>query len=146
MIKLEELSDEWTKDCNLDYSNIKLEILNIPKLHAKYIRHLNDHKRASLKVKFDYDKMKEIRTSYYLGYLDKETLDQYGWEQFDLNIKTKGGVEKFINADELLIKLLQKKSYHDLAISTCEAILKELSSRTWQLKSYIDYEKFLSGV
>jgi hypothetical protein len=145
MIKLDELTDEWANDCNIDNTNIKLEILNIPKLHAKYIRHLNDHKKASFKVKIDYDKMKEIRSSYYLGYLDKETLDEYGWDQFDLNIKTKGGIEKFINGDEILVKLLQKKTYHDLVISTCESILKELSSRTWQLKTYIDYEKFLSG-
>lgn len=145
MIKLEELTDEWTKDCNIDSTKVKLELLNIPKLHAKYIRHLNDHKKASFKSKIDYDKMKEIRTSYYLGYLDKETLDEYGWEQFDLNVKTKGGIEKFINGDQILIKLLQKKTYHDLVISTCESILKELSSRTWQLKSYLDYEKFLGG-
>lgn len=145
MIKLEELNEEWTKDCNIDSTNIKLALLDIPKLHAKYIRHLNDHKKASLKVRFEYDKMKEIRTSYYLGHLDKETLDSYGWDQFDINVKTKGGIEKYINGDEILIKLLQKKSYHDLVVSTCEAILKELSSRTWQLKSFIDYEKFLSG-
>lgn len=144
MIKLEELQEQWSQDSIINESNVKQEITNTPKLHAKYIRFLNEHKLASFKAKFDYDKMKSIRTEYYLGQLDQESLESYGWEQFDLHV-TKTGVEKYINSDEILIKLLQKKIYHDLIISTCESILNELKSRTWQLKTLVDYEKFLSG-
>lgn len=144
MIKLEELLEQWTQDCIIDESNLKRELTNIPKYHAKYIKFLNAHKMASFKAKFDYDKMKNIRIEYYLGQLDQETLEKYNWEQFDLHV-TKTGVEKYINSDEILIKLLQKKIYHDQIIYTCESILNELKSRTWQLKSMIDYEKFLSG-
>lgn len=144
MVKLEILLEEWAKDCIIDDGNIKLELINIPKLHAKYIRYLNEHKMASFKAKFDYDKMKNIRSEYYLGQLDQETLEEYGWEQFDLHV-TKTGLEKYLNCDEILIKLLQKKIYHDQVISTCESILNELKSRTWQLKTLVDYEKFLSG-
>lgn len=144
MIKLEELLEQWSQDAIIDETNIKREIVGVPKLHAKYIKFLNEHKLASFKAKFDYDKMKIIRTEYYLGQLDQESLEAYGWEQFDLHV-TKAGVEKYINSDELLIKLLQKKVYHDQIISTCESILNELKSRTWQLKTLVDYEKFLSG-
>lgn len=144
MIKLEELLEQWSQDCIINESNLKTEITNIPKLHAKYIKYLNNHKMASFKAKFDYDKMKIVRTEYYLGQLDQETLEEYNWEQFDLHV-TKSGVEKYINSDEILIKLLQKKIYHDQIISTCESILNELKSRTWQLKTMVDYEKFLSG-
>ena len=144
MTKLEELLDFWTKDSKIDESNIRLELVNIPKLHAKYIRILNEHKMASIKAKFEYDKLKIIRSEYYLGHLDRETLQKYGWEQFDIQV-SKAGLEKYINSDESLIKLLQKKSYHDQIVYTCESILNELKSRTWQLKSLIDYEKLLSG-
>ena len=144
MIKLEELLNQWTKDSKIDETNIKIELVSIPKLHAKYIRYLNEHKMASIKAKFEYDKMKTIRSEYYLGHLDIETLEQYGWEQFDIQV-SKAGLEKYINSDESLIKLLQKKTYHDQVIYTCESILNEIKSRTWQLKSLIDYEKFLSG-
>ncbi len=145
MIKLDELLEQWTKDCVIDESNIKREITNIPKLHAKYIRFLNEHKLASFKAKFDYDKMKNIRTEYYLGQLDQETLEAYEWDQFDIHV-TKTGVEKYINSDEILIKLLQKKIYYDQIVSTCESILNELKSRTWQMKTLVDYEKFLRSV
>nr|QMP82930.1 MAG: hypothetical protein [Caudoviricetes sp.] len=145
MIKLDELLNEWSKDCLIDESRINSEITRIPQLHAKYLRHLNDHKMGSLKSKFDYDKMKNIKTEYYLGHLDKETLDEYGWEQFDLKIGTKNNIERYINSDDQLIKLLQKKSYHDQIVSTCEQILNELKNRSWQMKSLIDYQKYLTG-
>lgn len=145
MDKLEDVLNYWNQDSIINDGNLKLELMNIPKLHAKYIKILNDHKLASIKSKFEYDKMKEIRSSYYMGHLDQDTLDAYKWEQFDICIKTKGGIDKYLNADDYLIKLLQKKSYHDQVVYTCESILNELKSRTWQLKSIIDYEKFLSG-
>jgi hypothetical protein len=144
MLKLENILEEWTKDCNIDEARLSSEIVGIPKLHAKYIRHLNDHKLASIKAKIDYDKLKNLLTEYYNGNLDKETLDELGWEQFDLKLM-KSGVERYINSDERLNKLLYKKSYHDQVASTCEQILNELKNRTWQLKTVVDYNKFLSG-
>lgn len=144
MQKLEDVLNEWNIDSIVDESNISLEIVKIPKLHAKYIRVLNDHKLASIKSKFEYDKMKEIRHSYYLGHLDQETLESYGWEQFDIHV-TKAGVDRYINSDEFLIKVLQKKAYHDQVVYTCESILNELKNRSWQMKTLVDYQKFLNG-
>ncbi len=145
MIKLDEILNEWTKDCVIDQTQLGNEIVRIPQLHAKYLQILNDHKLSSLRNKFEFDKLKNIKTEYYLGHLDKETLDQYGWEQFDLKIGTKGNVERYINSDDQLIKLLQKKSYHDQAIATCEQILNEIKNRSWQVKTLVDYNKFISG-
>ena len=146
MIKLDEILNEWTKDCIIDQTQLGNEIVKIPQLHAKYLQILNDHKLSSLRNKFEYDKLKNIKTEYYLGHLDKETLEQYGWEQFDLKIGTKGNVDRYINSDNQLIKLLQKKSYHDQAISTCEQILNEIKNRSWQVKTLVDHNKFISGV
>lgn len=145
MTKLEELLEIWNKDSFIDESQISSELLKIPQLHAKYLRTLNEHKMAGIKCKFEYDKLKNIKTEYYLGNLDKETLDEYGWEPFDLRIGAKSNVERYINSDDQLIKLLQKKAYHEQVASTCESILYELKNRSWQLKTFVDYQKFLSG-
>lgn len=146
MIKLEDLLELWNKDSVVDESSIGGELLKIPQLHAKYLKILNEHKLASIRGKFEYDKMKNIKTEYYLGNLDKETLDEFGWEQFDLRIGAKSNIDRYINSDEILIKLLQKKSYHEQAVFTCEQILNELKNRSWQLKTFVDYQKFLNGV
>lgn len=145
MVKLEELLELWNQDSNIDESNIGGELLRIPQLHSKYLKVLNEHKLASIRCKFEYDKMKNIKTEYYLGHLDKETLDEYGWEQFDIRVGTKNNVERYIASDDQLIKIIQKKSYHEQIVYTCEQILTELKNRSWQLKTFVDYQKFLSG-
>lgn len=144
MIKLDELSELWAKDALIDETNISREILNIPQLHAKYIKILNDAKLMAIKCKIDYNTMKELRSAYYLGQLDEETLKEKGWDQFDLHI-TKGSLDRYLDADEYLNKLIQRKFYYEQISSTAESILNELKQRTWQLKCYVDYIKFLNG-
>lgn len=145
MMKLDDILQSWNDDSIIDESQIANEIIKIPNLHAKYLKILNDHKLAGIKSKFDYDKFKNIKTEYYLGHLDKETLDEYGWEPFDIRVGAKSNVDRYIASDEQLIKLLTKKTYHDQVVYTCEQILNELKNRSWQLKTFVDYQKFLSG-
>jgi hypothetical protein len=62
-----------------------------------------------------------------------------------LNVKTKHGIEKYIESDKELIRFLEKRMYHDEAVAVCESILQELKSRTYQLKDYISWERFIGG-
>ena len=89
--------------------------------------------------------MKKIRKEYYLGNLDRETLEEYKWEQFDLKIGTKGNIETYLEADDILIRILEKKAYYEECCFLCESILKELHSRTFQLKEFCAHQRFLSG-
>jgi hypothetical protein len=89
--------------------------------------------------------MRRLKEEYYGGSLSQEELGENGWEPFLLNIKTKQGVERYIEADSQLIKLLEKKIYHEEAIAVCESILQELKSRTFQLRDYIQWERFIGG-
>ena len=145
MIKLDQLIQYWKEDSIVNEGSPHQEIINTPILHAKYVEILSQHRLASQKAKFDYAKMKKIRREYYLGNLDKESLDEYGWEQFDLKIGTKGNIEVYLEADDHLLKLLEKKAYYDECILICESILKELNNRTWQLREYMTYQRFLAG-
>ena len=145
MIKLDEIINSWKKDSQIDESKILSELTNTPLLHAKYVEILSQHRLATQKAKFDHAKMKKIRREYYLGNLDKETLDEYGWEQFDLKIGTKGNIDTYLEADDYLIKILEKKAYYDECIFICEAIIKELNNRTWQLREYMSHTRFLAG-
>ena len=51
----------------------------------------------------------------------------------------------YMDSDEELNKLLLKKSNSDTIIDYCDRVLKELNQRTWQLKSFIDWERYISG-
>lgn len=145
MVKLDEIIKMWKEDAKIDTTKPQNEIVNIPILHAKYVSILSKHRLASQKAKFDYAKMKKIRREYFLGQLAKETLDEYKWEQFDLKVGSKGNIDYYLEADDVLIKILEKKTYYDECIFICESIMKELHSRTFQLKEYCTHHRFLEG-
>lgn len=145
MMKLDSIINSWKTDSQIDESKPHQELVNTPLLHAKYVEILSQHRIAAQKAKFDHAKMKKIRREYYLGNLAKETLDEYGWEQFDLKIGTKGNIDTYLEADDYLIKILEKKAYYEECIFICESIIKELNNRTWQLREYMTYTRFLAG-
>jgi hypothetical protein len=145
MEKIEQILELWNTDSVIDNTEPGRELLNIPKLHNKYLQILVKHKMASKKAHFDYSKLRKIKEEYYNGSLSKEELEELGWEPFLLNIKTKQGIERYIESDKDLIRLLEKKLYHEEAISICESILQEVKNRTWEIRSFIDWERFVGG-
>jgi hypothetical protein len=58
----------------------------------------------------------------------------------------KSDINAYLEGDGDLIKMLEKKVYHEEAVSVLESIMNELKQRTWQLRSFIDYEKFIGGM
>lgn len=145
MDTLEEIMKLWDTDSIMDSTEPGREILKIPTLHNKYLKILVKHRLAVKRINFDYARMRKVKEEYYNGSLSQEELEEYGWEPFLLNIKTRQGVEKYIESDKDLIKLLEKKIYHEEAVSVCESIMQELKSRTYQLKDYISWERFIGG-
>lgn len=145
METLEEILKHWDEDCIIDQTEPGKEIIKIPKLHNKYLKILIRHKLALKKINFDYSRMRKVKEEYYNGSMSQEELESYGWEPFLLNVRTKMGVEKYIESDNDLIKILSKKIHHDECIFACESILQQLKSRTYQLKDYIAWERFVSG-
>lgn len=145
MLKLNEILENWKNDKQIDEANIQRELLNVPMLHGKYLDILSDHRIRAQKAKFDYIKMKKIRKEYFSGSLAKETLDEYGWEPFEYRIGTKGDIDLYLDSDDILIKLLEKKVYHEECIFVCESVLKEIHSRTFQLKEWMQHYRFMQG-
>jgi hypothetical protein len=145
METIEDIIKNWDADSVIDSTEPGKELLKIPTLHNKYLKFLVKHKLAVKRLNFEYAKMRRIKEEYYNGSLSKEELDEYGWEPFLLNVKTKMGVEKYLESDKDLIKILEKKIHHDESVSICESILQELKSRTFQLRDYISWERFIGG-
>jgi len=143
MENIEQILNYWTSDSNIDQTEPGKELLKIPKLHNKYLTILTKHKMAAKKANFDYLRMRKIKWEYYTGKLSREELEQYGWEPFQFTLKS--DISTYLESDADLIKLLEKKIYHEEAVSVVEAIMSELKNRHWEIKSYIDWEKFVSG-
>jgi hypothetical protein len=143
MENLEQILKYWETDSVMDQTEPSKELLRIPILHSKYLNILTKHKIASKKAHFDYLRMRKIKWEYFTGKMSKEELDEYGWEPFQFALKS--DINTYLEADSDLIKLLEKKVYHEESISVIESIMSELKQRTWQLRDFISWEKFVNG-
>jgi hypothetical protein len=143
MENLQQVLEMWQKDAEIDQTEPGKELIKIPVLHSKYLQILTKHKIASKKANFDYLRMRKVKLDYFGGRMSKEELDEYGWEPFQFVLKT--DLNSYLEADTDLIKLLEKKVYHEEIVSVIESIMNELKQRTWQLRDFINWEKFIGG-
>ena len=144
MSKLDELLEMWAKDSVIDRTEPGKELINIPQLHSKYLNILSRHRLLAKDAEFKYNKMKKIKWEYYTGKLDDAQLKHYGWEPFQFVLKS--DISTYMESDEDLNKFTASKLLHEEIVDVCQAILKELNSRTFQLRDFIAWERFIQGV
>jgi hypothetical protein len=143
MQTLDEIIQLWKKDSEIDITEPSKEILNIPKIHSRFLTIMTDHRVASKKAIFKYNKLKRKKWEYYTGKMSQEELEAENWEPFRYTLKS--DVTTYLESDKDLVDLLMSKSYHDECVSLCESILKELNNRTWQLREHMTHERFIQG-
>ncbi len=144
MSKLDDLLATWGKDSEIDRTEPGKALLDIPKLHSKYLNILSNHRLLVREAEFKYNRMRKIKWEYYTGKLDDDELKKHGWEPFPFVLKS--DITTYLDADEDMNRYLAQKLMHEEIVEVCNAILKELNSRTYQLRSFIDWEKFIQGV
>ena len=144
MQQLNELLEMWRQDADIDRTEPGKALLDIPKLHSKYLNILSKHRLLAKESQFKYNKMKKLKWEYYTGKLDDDDLAKYGWKPFPFVLKT--DITTYMDSDEDMNKDLAHKAMHDEIVDVCTAILKELNSRTFQLRDFIAWERFIQGV
>ena len=142
--KLDELLVMWSKDSEIDRTEPSKELINIPKLHSKYLNILSRHRMLAKEIEFKISKMKRLKWEYYTGKLDQATLKANGWEQFPYVLKSE--VTTYLDSDEDINRLIAIKKIHEEIIEVCNSIMKELNSRTFQLRDFIVWERFIQGI
>ena len=140
---IEDIMTQWEKDSQIDRIEPNKEIIRIPILHNKYNKYLTLHNLAVKRSILEYDRVKKLKWLYYSGKMDQEELDKLGWEPFRFTLKS--DISVYIDGDADLSKLKSKKAYHEEAANFCLNVMKELNNRTWQLKEYMSWEKFIQG-
>ncbi len=98
MSKLDELLEEWRKDADIDRTEPGKALLDIPKLHSKYLNILSRHRLLSKEAEFKYNKMKKLKWEYYTGKLDDDDLKKYEWDPFPYVLKS--DLSTYMESDE----------------------------------------------
>lgn len=142
-MKLEEIEALWADDI-IDRTQLDVESLKIPGLHHKYYK-IYIRELIQLKAEEnDYASFYNTKVEYYLGILDKETLDKLGWEPFQLNI-LKSDIPRYIEADRQIQERKLKIHVQKAKVNYLEDIIKMIHNRNFKIKNAIDYMKFMNG-
>lgn len=144
-MKLSEIQDEWIKDSLIDELNLGRESTRVPVLHSKYLVQLSKVKLQYRKAESDYYSTRRLKYRYYRGEMTKEELVVLEWSQFQGNKPLKNEMEEFLQCDADLIELQDKMEYFKTVIYTLEQILRSINSRTWDIKTAVEYMKFTNG-
>jgi hypothetical protein len=96
------------------------------------------------KHKFKYKKMYKEKWEYFLGFMSQEQLEEKGWDPIPLKI-IKQDVDKYIEADDQVSAMQLLVEYQEEKIEALESIIKTINNRGFQIKNYIDWERFKTG-
>lgn len=143
---LDEIQNEWEKDCDIDDNYLGEHATKTPKLHAKYLRVLMSVKLKHTKLQSDYNMLRKNKFRYYRGELGKEELNDLSWNQWQGVKPLKNEMDEFLSGDTDLNTLKVKIEYLESMIYLLESIMGQLKARDWQIKSAIEWKRFLAGM
>lgn len=138
---LEELQDQASKDLAIDETQLDIESLSTPTLHSKYLKIYSTYALMLKKEEGDYSKLHVKKWLFFTGKADPE---EYKDQDFQLKV-LRQDVDKFIDADDLIIKQRQKIEYLKQICKFCEDTLKQINNRTFHIKNAIEWKKFTGG-
>ena len=144
-MKLGEIQTEWKNDSKINQLELGDEAVRTATLHAKYLTVLSNVKLQLRKAESDYNNMRRLKYRYYRGELTQSELDKINLPQYMGNKPLKNEMEEFLSCDEDLNMLTDKIEYYKTVVYTLEQILRSINSRTWDIKSAIEWNKFTNG-
>ena len=145
-MKLSEIQEEWKRDSHISEVDLGRESLKTPQLHSKYLTHLSNAKLKLRKEESKYFNLRKVKYRYYRGEMSRDELEERGWSQFQGNKPLKNEMDEFLTCDDDLNQCQDNIEYFKTCIYTLEQILRSINSRTWDIKSAIEYIKFTSGM
>ena len=140
-MNLDEIQLSWEEDSKIDEDNLHTESTRIPSLHAKYYKILNN---VLLLKKLEENKFKQLKKEKWQYYTGKADPEVYIDKPFDHKV-LRQDVDKYMDADEDLIKILNKIDYFQVMLNYLDSILKIINNRTYQIKNSIEWQQFIRG-
>jgi len=140
-MNLDEIQTLWDEDSKIDEDELHTESTKVPSLHAKYYRILNNILILKKVEENKFKQLKKEKWQYYTGKADPEV---YIDKPFDHKV-LRQDVDKYMDSDEDLIKVLNKIDYFQVMLNYLDSILKTINNRTFQIKNSIEWQKFIRG-
>ena len=140
----DDISEIWAADAVIDETQLAQEAKKIPMLHSKYY---NMYYKEALKVKklrYDYKVLEFDKREWISGDMAEEDLRERNWKPFQKKVMRQD-MDKYIQADNDIIKLSLRIDYHSCRANFLEDIVKTIHSRNFIINNIISVMKFQAG-
>jgi hypothetical protein len=146
IMNIEQLQELWDADCAIDDNYLGEQSTATPKLHAKYVKLLVHVKLKHTKLQSDYNLLRKNKFRYYRGELSRDELNDLGWLQWQGVKPLKNEMDEFLSGDTDLNTLRVQIDYLETMIYFLESIMQQIKARDWQIKTAVEWKKFLAGM
>jgi hypothetical protein len=143
---LNELQEMWEADAEIDDNYLGESSVATPKLHAKYIKLLVGTKLKHTKLQSDYLLLRKNKFRLYRGELSRDELTNLGWNQWQGVKPLKNEMDEFLQGDSELVTIKVKIDYLETMIYFLESVLGQIKARDWQIKTAVEWKRFLAGM
>jgi len=148
--KFDKLKEDWAEDSAVDFqfknkqytADLGQLALDIPFQHNKYLNHYSDIQAVKTSLEFEVRRLVREKREYYSGEADAKT---YAAKPFGTSIKTTEKMKVYLESDEEIINLEAKSKYLDQMLYWLDQVMRQISNRGFQIKSAIEWEKFVNG-
>jgi hypothetical protein len=141
---LDDIMEEWKKDCNLDRTELGEESLKIPKLHHKYYQMFSRERLLLKKYESEMKRLKLDKYEFYTMGPSDESREK-GWTIPARGMILKSDVTMYMEADPDIIETNLKICYQQEKTEVLESIIKSFVGRGFNIKAAIEFEKFKMG-
>lgn len=146
MHTIDEILALWNEDKKVDQTHIDNEVGKLSILHHKYVSMYMEATKDQISTKKRLGKLRNLKVQYFKGMLDRETLKNLGWEQYQ-GLKPQNSTEwdLMLKNDSDILELQDRIDTNEALLKLLESILWHLKDRGNHLKLMFDYQRFIGG-
>lgn len=143
MKNIQEIHDEWDKDCVIDSTKLGEESLRIPVLQSKYDRAMSIQKGKLFKLQASLKELRREKRDFLIN-PTKEKMKE-GWTLPPQGRILESRVKDYIELDKDIINAELQVAAQTEVVSLLDRIIKALYGRGFLIKNAIEDRKFMSG-
>lgn len=140
--RLEEIKELASQELSIDEVRLDEEALKTPRLHSRWLSLLCDEALRYKKLQALQKKIFLDRTKYFSGTASDSYYSKHGVFHQKI-LKTDLGL--YLDADDLLNEVKEVVEIQFRIVDFLERTMKEIGSRTFHIKSAIEWRRFESG-
>jgi Recombination, repair and ssDNA binding protein UvsY len=144
-MKLDQIHEEWSKDCIIDDTELARESSRIPILHSKYLRYLSNERMTLKTLDGEYAELRQDKSDRLTGVMSKEELDIRGWLP-ERRRYLKGEIEQALESDRDVIEMNLRMALQKEKADVLDSIVRSIMNRNFIVGNMINWKKFTAGV